>query len=69
MRGIPFLGGRTHTAYADDEDNDQLSFLWKLDYAYEFAEEEKHHIFKVWDCRRKGPLFSRAKIKGPLFEE
>jgi len=20
MRGIPFLGGRTHTAYADDED-------------------------------------------------
>ncbi len=55
MWGIPFLGGRTHTAYADDEDKDQLSFLWEVDYAYEFAKEERHHLFKVWDCRRKGP--------------
>ena len=56
MWGIPFLGGRTHTAYTDDEVDEQLSFFWELDYAYEFAEEERRHLFKVGDCRRQGRI-------------
>ena len=39
MLGTPFLGGRRHTVYTDDEVDEQLSFLWELDYAYEFSEE------------------------------
>ena len=55
MWGIPFLGGKKVTLYTDEELNEHYSYLWELDYAFEFADEEREFLYKAWDCRRKGP--------------